>query len=82
MPYALKVKPKVEIELVKDGVLEKCNFSEWATPVVPVCKKDEKVRVCGDFYKVTLNPVLEVNQYPLSKIKKHICCIVWRSTIR
>ncbi|XP_062620772.1 uncharacterized protein K02A2.6-like [Saccostrea cucullata] len=69
VPYALKPKVEVELEkLVKDGVLEKCNFSEWATPIVPVSKKDGSVRVCGDF-KVTLNPVLEVDQYPLPRIE-------------
>lgn len=43
VPYALK--PKVEIELkklVKDGVLEKCDFSKWATPIVPVSKKMDR----------------------------------------
>jgi hypothetical protein len=53
VPYALK--PKVEVELdklVKDGILEKCDFCEWATPIVPVSKKDGSVRLCGDF-KVT-----------------------------
>lgn len=65
VPYALK--PKVEVELdklVKDGVLKKCNFSELATPLVPDCEKNGIVRVRGDF-KVTLNPVLEVDQYPV-----------------
>lgn len=53
---------------MKDGVLEKCDFSEWATAIAPVSKNNESVRVCGDF-KVTLNPVLEVDQYPLPRIK-------------
>lgn len=69
MSYALK--PKVEVELdklVEDGVLEKCDFSEWATPIVPVSKKDGSVRICGDF-KVTLSPVLEVDQYSLPRIE-------------
>lgn len=43
VPYAFK--PKVEIELkklVKDSVLEKCDFSKWATPIVPVSKKMDR----------------------------------------
>ena len=65
------MKPKVEAEidkLVRDGVITKVDYSEWATLIVPVIKSDNSVRICGDF-KVTLNPVLEVDQYPLPRIE-------------
>lgn len=55
-PVAFAVRNAVETEIdkfVKDGVWEKVDHSDWATPVVPVRKAAGKVRLCGD-YKVTI----------------------------
>ncbi|KAL3969328.1 DNA (cytosine-5)-methyltransferase 3B [Sarotherodon galilaeus] len=68
VPYAIR--PKVESNLdplVKNGVLEPVTTSEWATPIVPVPKKDGGIRLCRDF-KVSVNPVLTAEQYPLPLI--------------
>ena len=69
-PYALR--PKVEAELTrleKDGILFKVEYSEWATPIVPVVTRNGSVRVCGDF-KVSVNPVLLTEQYRLPCIEE------------
>ncbi|XP_060082832.1 uncharacterized protein K02A2.6-like [Ylistrum balloti] len=65
VPYAIKPKVDEELDrLVSAGTLPKIIYTEWGTPIVPVIKRDDSVRLCGDF-KVTLNPMLEVDQYPL-----------------
>ena len=42
------------------------SYSDWAAPIVAVPKPDGTVRICGD-YKVTINPVLQIDQYPVPK---------------
>ena len=54
--------------LQNEGILTKVEWSEWATPIVPVPKKDGSVRLCGD-YKDTVNPELQAEQYPLPRIE-------------
>ena len=69
VPYALR--PKVEAELARlqrEGILSPVDHSDWATPIVPVVKRDGSVRICGDF-KVSVNPVLIAEQYPLPRIE-------------
>ena len=66
VPFALKEKIADELQrLEKIGVLEKVEFSDWATPIVPVLKPDGSVRICDD-YKV-INPVLDVPEHPMPK---------------
>lgn len=69
-PLALALREKVDLELqnlVKYGVLTPVEFSEWATSIVSLLKKNGQVRICGDF-KITVNPNLQVDKYPLPKI--------------
>ena len=50
VPYSIR--PKVEAELRRhqsEGILSKVEWSDWATPIVPVPKQDGSVRVCGNF---------------------------------
>ena len=68
VPYALRDKIEAELErLCRDGIIEAVNCSDWATPIVPVLKKDGSVRICGDF-KVTVNPLLITNRHPIPRI--------------
>ena len=67
VPFALKEAVSKELDrLEAAGIIERVNYSEWAAPIVPVPKGDGKIRLCGD-YKVTVNTVLGVDQYPLPK---------------
>ena len=67
VPFALKAAIDRELDrLESEGILEKVSYSEWAAPIVPVPKQEGNIRLCGD-YKVTINPQLEVDQYPLPK---------------
>ena len=50
------------------GVIEPVRFAEWATPIVPILKKDGSIRLCGD-YKVTLNRETLTESYPLPRIE-------------
>lgn len=68
VPFALQSAVEAEIEkLVQLGILTPVNTSEYATPAVPVIKKDGSIRLCGD-YKTTINPSLDITHYPLPKI--------------
>ncbi|XP_031347079.1 uncharacterized protein K02A2.6-like [Photinus pyralis] len=68
LPFALTCKVEEELNnLIKLDILNPVNSSEWATPIVPVLKKNGQVRICGDF-KITLNPHLHINKYPVPKI--------------
>lgn len=67
VPYALRDMVDKELsKLETEGVISPASYSEWAAPIVCIPKKDNSVRICGD-YKVTINPGLEVEQYPLPR---------------
>ncbi|CAK1579538.1 unnamed protein product [Parnassius mnemosyne] len=69
LAYALRAPVERALEqLMADGILTPVDRSDWATPIVPVVKKDGNIRICAD-YKLTLNKVIEVDRYPLPRVE-------------
>lgn len=50
--------------LVQQGVWEPVEYSNWATPLVVVRKKDRTLRLCGD-YRSTVKKAAKTSGYPL-----------------
>lgn len=53
-------------KLVDNRTLTQMDHSGVCTPLVVVPKPGGKIRIRGD-YKITINPQLDINQYPLLK---------------
>jgi len=65
VPFQLRNKVENELNrMEKAGILKPVEASNWATPIVPVLKKDGGVRICGDF-SVTVNSCLIIDEHPL-----------------
>ncbi len=55
VPFAIQKALGEELDrLERGGIIERVETSEWATPIVPVLKKNGQIRLCGD-YKVTVD---------------------------
>ena len=69
VPYSLRQKVEIELQRLQDcGVIEPVPFSEWAAPIVPVLKRDNTVRICGD-YRLTINQESTPDAYPLPRVE-------------
>lgn len=65
VPYSALETIEKELKRLQDiGVIEKVDYSEWASPTVYVKKKNNKIRVCADF-STGLNDCLKEHNYPL-----------------
>lgn len=65
VPYALREQVEQELlNMEKAGIVYRVRHSAWATPLVVVPKKNNGIRLCGD-YRVTVNPFVVVDHYPL-----------------
>lgn len=70
VPFALRDRVAGEIErMVNEGILEPVEYSDWATPVVPVIKKNGSIRLCGD-YRSTVNQAVKQFTYPLPTVNE------------
>ncbi|XP_063391394.1 uncharacterized protein K02A2.6-like [Cydia fagiglandana] len=69
LAYALRAPVERALDqLQRDGIITPVETSDWATPIVPVIKRDGGIRICGD-YKLTLNRCLEVDRFPLPRVE-------------
>lgn len=67
VPFAIHEAVETELTCLESaGIIEKVTHSDWAAPIVAVPKANGRFRICGD-YKVTINPALAIDQYPLPR---------------
>ncbi|XP_060810048.1 uncharacterized protein K02A2.6-like [Amyelois transitella] len=70
VPLALRERIERELErLQRDGSIYRVEHSDFGTPIVPVVKSNGEIRICGD-YKITINPKLKRDHYPLPRIEE------------
>ncbi|PKI59973.1 hypothetical protein CRG98_019640 [Punica granatum] len=63
----LRIKEEV-VKQINAGFLEVCTYSEWVANIVPVEKKDGRVRVCVDYRD--LNKASPKDNFPLPHIDR------------
>ena len=70
VPYAMRSLVESELDkLVDQGILTPVQHADWAAPIVPIMKADQKsVRICGDF-KQTVNKASPIDKYLIPKIE-------------
>ena len=48
VPFSIKEKTETELERLLSDIFQSVEFSEWASPIVPVKKSDGSIRICRD----------------------------------
>ena len=67
VPYAISAKYEESLKkLENEGIIEKVEFSEWASPLV--LKPNGDIRLCGD-YSTTINKYMISDVYPLPNLE-------------
>ena len=67
---SFSLKPMVEIELKRllaAGIIVPEENPIMSAPIVPVLKKNEEIRICGD-YRLTINSVIDADQYRMNTV--------------
>jgi len=75
IPFSIR--EKVENELLameKEGTVKKVDSAKYASPIVPVQKKNGRIRICAD-YKNSINKCIVEDKYPLPNIEDVIARI-------
>ena len=72
MPFAIRDAIGHELDGLEAGkIIEKVTYAEWAAAVP---KKDGRLKIGSD-YKVTINPVLEIDRHPLPRPEELIATL-------
>lgn len=70
VPFAIREQYEQTLDkLEEDGIIEKIEYSEWASPVVPIVKPDGSLRICGD-YSCTINKFSTLEPYPVPTLEE------------
>lgn len=76
IPFSLQPSIDQELQRLESiGIIQKVSTSNWAALIAPMQKKDGRIRLCGD-YKLTINPELDIERYPLPKPQKLFATLV------
>ena len=69
VPFAIRKQYEQALDkLEEDGIIERVDYSEWASPVVPIVKPDGSLRLCGD-YSCTINKFSTLEPYPVPTLE-------------
>ena len=60
-------------ELIDNKIIEPVAFSDCASPIVPVLKKNGKMRICSDLKY--LNTQINIEKYPLPKLDEMLSVV-------
>jgi hypothetical protein len=68
--FAIRTKYEKSLaKLESEDIIEKIDFSEWASPTVLVLKPNGDTHICGD-YSVTINKSAVLEHYPIPTLEE------------